>query len=250
MSEPDWCASASFAFGSRRLFASETPLENANQLATAQTTTRAAATATPSRSGGPSAAWRGAVRRARPAVVRAARAGARSRAPLRDRAGRVRLREPFPWRGRPDRRGRASLRAPSGGLRYPPDMSAKRVIGVDLGGTKILAGVVDAEGRIHETVERPTVTTSQDRPARRARGSRPQLPSRRTSKPLASASPPASTRGPASALGAVNIPIHEVVFRERDGAEARGARSASRTTRTRPRTPSSGSVPPGTSTTS
>ena len=40
-------------------------------------------------------------------------------------------------------------------------MSANRVIGVDLGGTKILAGVIDAEGRVHETLERPTVTTSQ-----------------------------------------------------------------------------------------
>ncbi len=40
-------------------------------------------------------------------------------------------------------------------------MSAKRVIGVDLGGTKILAGIVDREGLVHETLERPTVTTSQ-----------------------------------------------------------------------------------------
>jgi glucokinase len=40
-------------------------------------------------------------------------------------------------------------------------MSANRVIGVDLGGTKILAGVIDAHGRVHETLERPTVTTSQ-----------------------------------------------------------------------------------------
>lgn len=40
-------------------------------------------------------------------------------------------------------------------------MSANRVIGVDLGGTKILAGIVDAEGRMHETVERPTNTSSQ-----------------------------------------------------------------------------------------
>jgi glucokinase len=40
-------------------------------------------------------------------------------------------------------------------------MSANRVIGVDLGGTKILAGVIDADGRVHETLERPTVTTSQ-----------------------------------------------------------------------------------------
>ena len=40
-------------------------------------------------------------------------------------------------------------------------MTANRVIGVDLGGTKVLAGVIDEQGRVHETVERPTVTTSQ-----------------------------------------------------------------------------------------
>jgi glucokinase len=40
-------------------------------------------------------------------------------------------------------------------------VSANRVIGVDLGGTKVLAGVVDEDGRVHETLERPTVTTSQ-----------------------------------------------------------------------------------------
>ena len=41
-------------------------------------------------------------------------------------------------------------------------MSANRVIGVDLGGTKILAGLIDADGGMHDTHERPTVTTSQD----------------------------------------------------------------------------------------
>jgi glucokinase len=40
-------------------------------------------------------------------------------------------------------------------------VKANRVIGVDLGGTKILGGVIDAEGRVHERLERPTVTTSQ-----------------------------------------------------------------------------------------
>jgi glucokinase len=39
-------------------------------------------------------------------------------------------------------------------------MKANRVIGVDLGGTKILAGVIDADGQVHETVEHPTPTTS------------------------------------------------------------------------------------------
>jgi glucokinase len=40
-------------------------------------------------------------------------------------------------------------------------VSTNRVIGVDLGGTKILAGVIDADGRVHGTLERQTVTTSQ-----------------------------------------------------------------------------------------
>ena len=41
-------------------------------------------------------------------------------------------------------------------------MDGNRVIGVDLGGTKILAGVIDADGRLQETVERPTPRESQD----------------------------------------------------------------------------------------
>jgi glucokinase len=40
-------------------------------------------------------------------------------------------------------------------------MSAKRVIGVDLGGTKILAGLIE-DGRVLAHVERPTPTTSQE----------------------------------------------------------------------------------------
>lgn len=41
-------------------------------------------------------------------------------------------------------------------------MDRNRVIGVDLGGTKILAAVVDRSGTPHERVERPTPTGSQD----------------------------------------------------------------------------------------
>jgi glucokinase len=41
-------------------------------------------------------------------------------------------------------------------------MSANRVIGVDVGGTKVLAGVVDAEGTVLQTVEHPTSLESQD----------------------------------------------------------------------------------------
>lgn len=41
-------------------------------------------------------------------------------------------------------------------------MSAQRAIGVDVGGTKILAGVVDREGTVARRDERPTPVTSQD----------------------------------------------------------------------------------------
>ena len=41
-------------------------------------------------------------------------------------------------------------------------MDGKRVIGVDLGGTKILAGVVDRDGRVEHRREHPTPVTSQD----------------------------------------------------------------------------------------
>ena len=41
-------------------------------------------------------------------------------------------------------------------------MSVDRVIGVDVGGTKILAGVVDADGRVEQKHERPTPVGSED----------------------------------------------------------------------------------------
>jgi glucokinase len=41
-------------------------------------------------------------------------------------------------------------------------VSVDRVIGVDVGGTKILAGVVDADGRVEQKHERPTPVGSED----------------------------------------------------------------------------------------
>ena len=41
-------------------------------------------------------------------------------------------------------------------------MSASRAIGVDLGGTKILAGVLDRAGTVHRQHTRPTPVSSQD----------------------------------------------------------------------------------------
>ena len=41
-------------------------------------------------------------------------------------------------------------------------MTIKRVIGVDLGGTKLLAGIVDENGNVRETVEVPTPSESEE----------------------------------------------------------------------------------------
>jgi glucokinase len=92
-------------------------------------------------------------------------------------------------------------------------MSANRVIGVDLGGTKILAGVVDADGHIHETVERPTVTTSQTALLDELAETVQQLPGDGISA-VGFGIPTRVDQKTGVALGAVNIPIHGVEFRD------------------------------------
>jgi glucokinase len=92
-------------------------------------------------------------------------------------------------------------------------MSATRVIGVDLGGTKALAGIVDADGTIHETRERPTVTTSQG-------ALLDELAELVRSLPLDGIEavgfgiPSRIDHEDGLALGAVNIPIRDVRFAE------------------------------------
>jgi len=92
-------------------------------------------------------------------------------------------------------------------------VGATRVIGVDLGGTKVLAGVVDADGTVHETVERPTVTTSQaallDELAETVRA----LPQEGVGA-VGFGIPSRIDHEHGLALGAVNIPIRDVRFGE------------------------------------
>ena len=53
---------------------------------------------------------------------------------------------------------------PRVGVAYlPPNVTEKRVVGVDVGGTKILAGIVDPTGKVEHRRERPTELDSQDR---------------------------------------------------------------------------------------
>ncbi len=95
-------------------------------------------------------------------------------------------------------------------------MPANRVIGVDVGGTKVLAGVIDADGAVHETIERPTVTTSQaallDELAEVVRA----LPHEEVAA-VGFGIPSRINHRDGIALGAVNIPLRDVAFRTEMG---------------------------------
>ena len=90
-------------------------------------------------------------------------------------------------------------------------MASARVIGVDLGGTKVLAGVVDQDGVVHETVERPTVTTSQAALLDELAAIVRELPLDGISA-LGFGIPSRIDHAHGLALGAVNIPIRDVHF--------------------------------------
>jgi glucokinase len=92
-------------------------------------------------------------------------------------------------------------------------MSADRVIGVDLGGTKMLAGVVDREGNVHETVSRPTVTTSQGALLDELEATIRELPADGIAA-VGFGIPSRIDQLRGVALGAVNIPLREVEFRK------------------------------------
>jgi glucokinase len=91
-------------------------------------------------------------------------------------------------------------------------MAADLVIGVDVGGTKVLAGVVDRQGNIHETVERGTSVSNQDTLLDEIA----ELVGRLPSKDVAAVGfgvPARVDQRTGVVVGAVNIPITEVSFR-------------------------------------
>ena len=85
------------------------------------------------------------------------------------------------------------------------------MIGVDLGGTKVLAGIVDRDGTVHETVERPTVTTSQAALLDELAAIVRELPLDGIAA-LGFGIPSRIDHAHELALGAVNIPIRDVHF--------------------------------------
>ncbi len=89
-------------------------------------------------------------------------------------------------------------------------MSGRRVVGVDLGGTKILAGVIE-DGRVGETVEHPTPTTSQDALFDGLAAAVRELPLDGVDA-VGFGIPSRFDYRSGYALGAVNIPLREVDF--------------------------------------
>lgn len=85
-------------------------------------------------------------------------------------------------------------------------MSANRVIGVDLGGTKILAGALDGEGRVLERHEVPTPTGSQEEVLDAiAAAIEPLVPAGVDA--LGFGIPSVLDRRTGTALGSINIPL-------------------------------------------
>jgi glucokinase len=84
-------------------------------------------------------------------------------------------------------------------------LRAQRVIGVDLGGTKILAGAIDADGQVLERHEVPTPTSSQDE-LLDAIGA--------AIEPLAGTGVGAIGLGIPSVLGSINIPLTDFALND------------------------------------
>ena len=91
-------------------------------------------------------------------------------------------------------------------------MSGNRVIGVDVGGTKVLAGIVDEGGKVQERVERPMTATSQDAVLDELTEIVRDLPLDGVSA-VGFGVPARVDQKSGQVLGAVNIPIHAIDFR-------------------------------------
>jgi len=90
-------------------------------------------------------------------------------------------------------------------------VAAKRVIGVDLGGTKIRAGVVDTEGRVMGSVDHATPTTSQAALLDALESAVRELLTPEIAA-VGFGIPSRMDHRKGIALGAVNIPLRDVPF--------------------------------------
>jgi glucokinase len=93
-------------------------------------------------------------------------------------------------------------------------LNEKRVIGVDLGGTKILAGVVDRDGRVEQRREHATPTASQDELLAGLDEAVEELLTDEIAA-LGFGLPSPIDHRSGRALQAVNIPLQDIDFRTR-----------------------------------
>jgi glucokinase len=93
-------------------------------------------------------------------------------------------------------------------------LKEKRVIGLDLGGTKILAGVVDREGHVEQRREHPTPTASQDELLAGLDAAVEELLTDGIAA-LGFGLPSPIDQRSGRALQAVNIPLKDIDFRAR-----------------------------------
>ena len=93
-------------------------------------------------------------------------------------------------------------------------MDGKRVIGVDLGGTKILAGVVDGNGHVEKRREHPTPTGTQEELLAGLDSAVDELMSDEISA-LGFGLPSPIDQRTGRAMQAVNIPLGDIDFRSR-----------------------------------
>ena len=102
-------------------------------------------------------------------------------------------------------------------------MDAQRVIGVDLGGTKIATGSVDVDGKLHEQHEVPTPTESQDALLEAIVNAIEPLADEHVDA-IGFGIPSVIDRSTGRALGSTNIPLRDValtdVTQERFGVPA------------------------------
>ena len=123
-------------------------------------------------------------------------------------------------------------------------MSAGETIGVDLGGTKMLVGVLDGTEVLYESREASTGQSEDElvellvREVSEARDARPEA----TAVGLGIPATIDHDRG--VAVSAVNLPLADLPIRDLIEASGSGCRSSSTTTPTSPRWPSTSTAPP------
>jgi len=93
-------------------------------------------------------------------------------------------------------------------------MAGERVIGVDLGGTKILSGLIDRDGRIERRYEIPTPLASQEAMLEGLDAAVEELLDGGVAA-LGFGIPSTIDQRRGVAVGSVNVPLHDLPFRDR-----------------------------------